>query len=306
MLDVVGHEGAKQALRELSSHTLLFVGPSGVGRRHVARWYAALRNCQNSGNEPCGSCESCRLFLEDAHPDYREIGPSLMTSSGRANRRPEIRIGQLVARSGGDDDPLSSWLELRPQFSSRVAVIDQADTLTVSAANSFLKFLEEPPSYAVIILIAPSSQSVLATIASRSTLVRFGTVTLDAAPTNAPALSRLGRYGLMQQLNAHPDAYASLTERIDSFVLALPKSLEQAFEEADALEKAWTQETTFDVTELLTARFSDWPPAQYAAAVNALNKCDEALSAYASPSLALQVFTLELREIVKDIKLQVA
>lgn len=297
-LTVVGHEGPKQVLRTLGAHTLLFSGPAGVGRRQVARWHAARLNCAQGGPEPCERCESCTLFLAERHPDYREIGPNTLTKTGKSSRRPEIRIAQLVPRPGEEDvdPPLSRWLEARPQFKRRVAVIDNADTLNVSAANAFLKTLEEPPAHATIILIAPSPGSVLSTVASRSAPVRFGTVAL---PQDSHPAARLGRLGDLRRKEADPAAFEAADRVLQDYVNALPKGLEEAFEAADALEKLWLSVTPFDLTDLLLARFSTWSPARYAAAQAALARFEDALSAYAAAGLAAQVLTLELRETLK-------
>ncbi len=284
----------------MDTHTLLFVGPPSVGRRRVARWYAALLNCEHRGDEPCGHCPSCRLF-ESGHPDYREIAPETTTKTGKRSRNVQFRIDDLVKREGGNPNPLGPWLETRPRFRRRVGVIDRAETLNPQAANAFLKFLEEPPSYAVIILIAPSPQAVLPTIASRSTPVRFGTVDVSSleSPTPHPA-ARLGRAGDLLSAAEHPDEFATLVELINSYVLALEKGLEEALEKADALEKAWSGETRFSVPELLRARLSDLSPGAYASSLIALERCENALASYASPGLAVQVLTLELREVVRN------
>ena len=81
--------------------------------------------------------------------------------------------------------------------------------------------------------------------------------------------------------------------------MALTKGLEEAFEKADALEKAWSGETRFEVAELLRARLSELAPSAYAAALAAVERCEDALAAYASPGLAVQVLTLELREVIR-------
>jgi len=297
---VIGHEAAQTVLRGLRAHTLLFVGPPRVGRRLVARWYAALLNCRAEGQNPCGVCESCRLFAEDAHPDHRELAPVMETKTGRRSRRPQLRIGDLVRREDGSDNPLGSWLESRPRFYKRVGVIDGAEHLSDAAANAFLKFLEEPPSYAVIILIAPSVGSVLPTIVSRSSVVRFGAVD---APIDLPEphpAARLGRAGELLTAAAYPEPFSAQLGVVHSYLLGLEKGLEEALERADALEKAWREDARFSVAELLRARLSEWSGGAYAAGLAALERCEEALAAYASPGVAVQVLTLEFREILRE------
>ncbi len=222
------------------------------------------------------------------------------TKTGRRSRRPQLRIGDLVPREDSPGTPLSTWLEARPRFAKRVAVIDGADLLSAAAANAFLKFLEEPPSYAVVILIAPSIESVLPTIVSRSVTVRFGAVN---TPINLPEphpAARLGRVGELLEAAEHPDAYSAQLSIVHDYLLALPKGLEEAFERADALEKAWSEDARFSVSELLRARLSEWPGRTYAAGLAALERCEAALAAYASPGVAVQVLTLELREILRQ------
>jgi DNA polymerase III subunit delta' len=293
-VNIQGHETSKATLRQLRAHTLLFCGPSGIGRRQVAKWYAAWLNCATPAEEPCWKCKSCQLFLEDTHPDYTEIAPQLTTNTGRVSRRPEIKISQLVQREGESEGiPLGRWLEPHPTFKKRVGVIDSADTLNISAANAFLKTLEEPPSHAIIILIAPSPQAVLPTIASRSTVVRFGTVSLE---NSSHPTAMLGRLGDVLTAQEHPERFNELMQIIDTYLQSLDKGLENAFEAADALEKAWTNESTFDVAELLSARLRERSPSLYANASDAVMKFEEALAAYAAPALAMQVMTLELRQ----------
>ncbi len=296
---LIGHEAAQAVLRGLRSHTLLFVGPPRVGRKRVAQWYAQLLNCQRQENAPCGLCESCRLFAAGEHPDLRVLAPALETKTGRRSRRPSIRIGDLVPREEGSGVPLGRWLEARPRFAKRVGVVDGAEFLGEAAANAFLKFLEEPPSYAVVILIAPSVERVLPTIVSRSVVVRFGAVEAAVQTPEPHPAARLGRVGELLEAAAHPDEFSAQLAVVHDYLLALPKGLEEALEKADALEKAWSGTGRFEVPELLRARLSEWPGRAYAEALAALERCETALESYASPGVAVQVLTLELRELVR-------
>lgn len=292
---LIGHDQAKSVLRQLTTHTLLFTGPESVGRRQAARWYAALLNCEQASPdllEPCMQCNSCLRLEANEHPDYKEISANLSTSTGRLNRRPEIRISQLVPRKDSQEDPVSIWLESRAVYRRKVAVIDGAHLLNLSAANAFLKTLEEPPPKTSIILIAPSAQAILATLASRSTQIRFSpsqTLGQDFA------LASLGRRGdLLTQ-----EKQIDLNECIEQFIKALPKSLEEAFEAADALEKQWESSTSN--SDLVLAHLRKLEPHVFEAASKALLSLEDALSSYSSSHLAMQVFTLELRSLVIDV-----
>ena len=234
----------------------------------------------------------------EAHPDYREVAPEATTKGGRASRRLQLRVGDLVPRHGPGEnpDPLGPWLLRRPRFRRRVGVIDQAETLTEQAANAFLKILEEPPSYAILILIAESEQALLPTVASRGTPVRFAPVYRGAS--DHPA-ARLGRIGDLISAEANPEAFTELMALIDDYLATIPQGLDQALLSADGLEKRWSAESDFDLPELLRARLSAWPAPAYREALEALAHCETALAAYASPGLAVQVLTLTLREIVR-------
>lgn len=107
----------------------------------------------------------------------------------------------------------------------------------------------------------------------------------------------MGRAGELLEAAAHPDAFSAQLAVVDRYLLGLGKGLEEALERADALEKAWSERA--EVAELLRARLSAWPPERYARALHALGRCEEALAAYAAPSVAVQVLTLELRELVR-------
>lgn len=314
---VRGHERLRAALRATRAQTLLFVGPEGVGRRTVARWYAALLNCAAAtpgapGAEPCGRCDSCRRFALGDHPDHREVAPRATTARGRARRRPELVIDQLVPRPRGEPEPLSRWLEARPAYRWRVGVIDHAETLNASAGNAFLKMLEEPPSWAVIVLVAPSPQAVLPTIASRAVALRFGAVDTSAYPDlgDHPA-HRLGRVGELELARRDPAGYEALRDAARAYAAALPGTLEEALEASDALEKAWSNAGAAgdDDTDAsgsagrlgdeLRERLRALPAPLYAAALEELDRCEEALGAYATPSLAVHVLTLELRALLR-------
>ncbi|MEX2502123.1 MAG: hypothetical protein WD336_07090, partial [Trueperaceae bacterium] len=119
---VIGHDGVLRWLRDGAARSMAFVGPDAVGRRTVARWWAAWANCDASGDRPCGTCASCRAAALGAHPDLMIKEPAATTRKGRASMRRLVRLDQLVFRENGDPEPLSLWLERRPPFRVRVGV----------------------------------------------------------------------------------------------------------------------------------------------------------------------------------------
>jgi DNA polymerase-3 subunit delta' len=290
-LPVLGHERELETLRALRASSLLLVGPEGVGRRRAARWLAAWLNCQGEeGERPCGECDSCRRFAT-GHPDYREVSARETTTTGRRSPRPEIRIGQLVPRAG-EEEPLSRWLKQRPAFRRRVGVIDGADRLTAAAANSFLKVLEEPPSYATVVLIAPSTRAVLPTIASRCAVVRFGAVDTGSLGLPGHPAHRLGRPGPL--LTPAPDVSEALAE-VEAFAGAVDGSLKGALAAADSLAARWQTAGGSDLAELLRERFRGLPAQARLHADDLVLAAEEAIAGYSPATLALRVLMLELR-----------
>ncbi len=281
-----------------------------MGRRQTARWLAAYLNCGNHdvAVRPCGSCESCSLLSQDVHPDFKLVEPALTTGSGRSKRKSEIRIDQLVRRERGEEEPLGPWLLTRPRYRVRLGVIDSADSMNVAAANSFLKMLEEPPAWAVIVLIAPGPDALLPTVASRCSVLRFGAVDVTSAGAVAPdgledhPAVRLGQPGAL--LRAHDQLPAALASReaATDFLAALNSDLLDAIGGAERLAKSVSDAQVAgaepDPLGWLRELLRELPLEVYAAALEALDRCEQALEAYGQASLALSVLALELRTVL--------
>jgi len=317
LLGPVGQEPALAELRHLFSaeggpRTLLFAGPEEVGRRLAARWLFALLNCLAPGpaERPCGECESCHLTLLNAHPDLKVVTPALTTDTGRAKRNLEIRIDQLVARERGDPEPLVPWLRTRPRYRARVGVVDHADTMNAPAANSFLKALEEPPPWAVIVLVAPGPDALLPTVASRCVTVRFAAVDVVALqgsgglPVLTPELVghpaiRLGQPGALVKAFDAADETATAKNAAEDFLDAVAGDLLEALLGAEALAKALSVTTEASTGPLgwLREMLRRRDVVRYAAALDAVDRCERAMAAYSQVSLACAVLALELRRI---------
>ena len=146
--DILGHEQNKEFLARLLQpgnrpHALLFYGPEGIGKKQLALRFAKTFLCQKPDEHPCGRCESCRLInLAEhsfAHPDFILVEQE---APGK-----DLKIEQIKE--------MSRQAAFAPALSShKVCVIDAADRMTVEAANSLLKLLEEPPPNWMFILVA--------------------------------------------------------------------------------------------------------------------------------------------------------
>ncbi len=136
------------------SHAYLFHGPGGAGKRAVAR-ALATEWLATGASDPVGARARAAA---GTHPDLTWVAPS---------GAHEILVGDI-------DGPVVAAASMTPfEAERRVFVIERVDELGPQAANKMLKTLEEPPSYAHLILVTERLAEVLPTIRSRCQLVRF-------------------------------------------------------------------------------------------------------------------------------------
>ena len=158
------------AQRGRLAHAYLFTGPEGIGKRLFALTLARCLLCEQHEDadlDACGQCPNCRMVAADSHPDLFVV----QREPGKAG----LSIEQLVgSRDNRGREGLCYQLSLRPMAGRRrIAVIDDADTMSPECANSLLKTLEEPYPNSVLILISENVNSLLPTIRSRCQEVRF-------------------------------------------------------------------------------------------------------------------------------------
>jgi DNA polymerase-3 subunit delta' len=179
LASIFGQDAALTALRRaLTSDSLagtyLIVGPDGVGKSATALAFAQAAACLSPASDPpdaCGVCDSCRHVESGTHPDIVTVRPA----------GEQLQIWQFWDRPGRQTTGvLSRTLSYAPVIGRRrVYIIEKADRLNESAANSLLKSLEEPPPYALFLLLAPHPARVLPTILSRSQVVRLRALTVS-------------------------------------------------------------------------------------------------------------------------------
>jgi DNA polymerase III subunit delta' len=158
------------------SHAYLFHGPPGSGKRAIARAFAAALLAAATRDDSAARATRERA-MRGTHPDLTWVSPS-----GAA----EMLVSDI-------DRPVVAAAARTPfEAGRRVFVIEGAETMNDQAANRLLKTLEEPPSYAHLLLISDRREEVLATVASRCVHVRF-----DAPPAQAIA-RRLLEEGLCE------------------------------------------------------------------------------------------------------------
>src|SRR5258708_2688625 len=150
------------------AHAYAFVGPSGIGKRRFAFELAKCLLCDRHTDAElmsCGACSSCQQVAAGTHPDLLTV----CLPEGKSELPIKLFIGEDDRRG---KEGLCHDLSLKPMSARRrVAIIDDAEWMSDEAANSLLKTLEEPPPNSVLILIATSTDRLLATIRSRCQVV---------------------------------------------------------------------------------------------------------------------------------------
>lgn len=171
--DVIGHRRLTALIsraidRESLPPTLLFAGPSGVGKWRVALAAAQALNClepvRDAAGLPfdaCGRCRACDRIARGMHVDVITLEPD-----ERASIKVDV-VRDMLGRTG-----------YRPfEGKRRVVLIREADTLGEEAQNALLKNLEEPPPGTVFILTTAVPGVLLPTVRSRCMRLRFGRLT---------------------------------------------------------------------------------------------------------------------------------
>ena len=142
------------------SQSYIFEGCKGTGRNDMAYLVAAALLCteRGEGSEPCGKCRDCMLMESGNHPDC------IIVSHEKAATLTVSDIRNQVV-----DD-----MAVRPYYGRhKVYIIPDAELMNANAQNALLKSIEEPPEYALIILIVNNREQLLPTIRSRCMTLSF-------------------------------------------------------------------------------------------------------------------------------------
>ena len=142
------------------SHALLLTGPDGIGLEQFAYSFAGSLLCagKEQNETACGTCKPCILFQAGNHPDLFNIQPE---AKGKQIKVDAVR-------------ELIDYIHNKSQYRGyKLAIINPADAMNNSAANSLLKTLEEPPPESLIILLSSRSSRLPVTIRSRCQRLNF-------------------------------------------------------------------------------------------------------------------------------------
>lgn len=161
--DILGHEQEIAHLERAIetgkvSHAYIFTGEKGTGKNRLAAAFAQTLQCESGQPRPCGTCHSCLQANSGNHPDIIYLTHEKPSSIGVEDIREQLT---------GD-------IQIRPYNGRyKIYIIPDAEKMTVQAQNAILKTIEEPPEYAVIILLTVNEQVFLDTIRSRCVVLNL-------------------------------------------------------------------------------------------------------------------------------------
>lgn len=167
--DILGHEQIiahlQNAIKEDKvSHAYIFNGPEASGKMMLAEAFAMALQCEGEGKRPCLECRSCRQAADHNQPDIIYVSHEKPNTIGVDDIRTQI----------------NNDIDIKP-YSSRykVYIVDEAQKMNQQAQNALLKTIEEPPAYAIILLLTTNADSFLQTILSRCITLNLKAVKED-------------------------------------------------------------------------------------------------------------------------------
>lgn len=159
---IIGHESIIQHFQNAIashkvSHAYILHGEEGMGKKLLATAFAKTLQCEEGGILSCNRCKSCLQSDSDNHPDIFWV----------THEKASIGVEDIRVQLNAD-------IQVKPYNSKyKVYVIDEAEKLTEQAQNALLKTIEEPPEYAIILLLVSNISIILPTILSRCVLLHL-------------------------------------------------------------------------------------------------------------------------------------
>ena len=149
--DIVGQEQLKEHLQNAIatnkvSHAYIINGERSAGKEFIARVFSMTLQCEKQETEPCGECHSCRQAASGNHPDIIRLTHEKPNTIGVDDIRSQINNDIIIKPYSG---------------SKKIYIINEGEKMTVQAQNALLKTLEEPPEYAVIVILTTNVEALL-------------------------------------------------------------------------------------------------------------------------------------------------
>ena len=169
--EIVGQEDAKKLLKNAvisgnHSHAYILSGEKGSGKMMLAEAFATMLQCENPSDDACMECHSCKQSLSRNNPDIIYV----TREEGKAN------IGVDVVR-----EKIVNDVDIKPYSNKyKIYIVDEAERMNQQAQNAILKTIEEPPEYAIIILLTANHNAFLQTILSRCVLIQMKSVDTES------------------------------------------------------------------------------------------------------------------------------
>lgn len=137
------------------SHTYILEGGKGSGKRTIAKYLSLILMCKES--VPCLKCKMCTYTISGTNPDIYTVSNEDKASIGIGKIRELIKEAYIM-----------------PSVSKKkIFIIENAHLLTKESQNALLKIIEEPPSYAVFLLLCENTSMLLPTVLSRAVVIKI-------------------------------------------------------------------------------------------------------------------------------------
>ncbi len=166
--DIIGQEQMKEHLMNAVktgkvSHAYIIHGERSSGKEFISRIFAMALQCEQrtvhpEQAEPCNECHSCKQALSDNQPDIIRVTHEKPNTIGAEDIRTQINQDIIIK-------PYSSPY--------KIYILNEGEKMTAQAQNALLKTLEEPPAYAVIIILTTNLEAMLPTILSRCVILNM-------------------------------------------------------------------------------------------------------------------------------------
>ena len=219
--DIIGQEQLKGHLQNAISmnkvsHAYIINGERSSGKEFVAKVFAMTLQCEKQGTDPCGECHSCKQAMSQNHPDIIFVSHEKPNTIGVEDIRNQINNDIVIKPYSGP---------------RKIYIMNEGEKMTVQAQNALLKTLEEPPEYAVILILTANVDAFLPTILSRCVVLNM-----------KPVADELVKKYLMSELHV-PDYKANICVAFargnigKAKLLASSEEFEKVKEEAITLVK---------------------------------------------------------------------
>ncbi|MED3642058.1 DNA polymerase III subunit delta' [Caldifermentibacillus hisashii] len=216
------------------AHAYLFEGMKGTVKKEIGLLLAKALFCEQpfEGYKPCENCPQCKRINHGNHPDIHLVEPD-----GNSIKKEQIYFLQ------------QEFSKKAVESNRKFYMIIHADKMTTNAANSLLKFLEEPGQNTTAILVTEQIQKILPTIFSRCQHITF-------YPLPKPELIKaLINHGVKKD---RAPLLANLTNSLDE---ALQMNEDQWFLQArDLVLKLYEIKTKQTIMDTLLFLQTDWLP----------------------------------------------